>query len=103
MAEDYPVNVTVGENVTVLVSVTNREHVTTSYILITKFANNTIFIDRFTINDQEAWSKIYTFSPTTTGDNQKLEFLLYKERIADPPYQETHLWINVRRANNEMG
>jgi uncharacterized membrane protein len=38
---------------------------------------------------------IYVFFFKKTGDNLKLEFLLYKEDNITAPYRDLHLWVNV--------
>jgi uncharacterized membrane protein len=47
-----------------------------------------------TLADKAKWEQEVSFSPSKTGDNQKVGFLLYKgsENISS---QELHLWIDV--------
>ncbi len=43
----------------------------------------------------EKWEQKLGFTPQHTGDNQKVEFLLYKG--SDPsPYNSLHLWVSVK-------
>ena len=46
--------------------------------------------------DKAKWEQEVSFSPSKTGDNQKVEFLLYKGGELAPS-QELHLWIEVKK------
>jgi uncharacterized membrane protein len=41
------------------------------------------------------WTEIVGFAPDRAGDEQKVEFLLYRDGESKP-HQELHLWINVK-------
>jgi uncharacterized membrane protein len=40
------------------------------------------------------WENEIGFAPAHTGENQKVEFLLYKDPSAGV-YNSLHLWVNV--------
>ncbi len=42
----------------------------------------------------DKWEGEIGFAPTHTGENQKVEFLLYRQRQSET-YRSLHLWINV--------
>ena len=48
-----------------------------------------------TLADNQTWEQQVSFSPSKPGDNQKVEFLLYKGGELTPS-QELHLWIDVK-------
>jgi uncharacterized membrane protein len=50
------------------------------------------------LQPDEKWEQEIRFAPQQTDDNQKVEFLLYKDN-ANSPYDSLHLWINVKQAN----
>jgi uncharacterized membrane protein len=108
-ADNYPSNLTVGENGTVIIGIANHEHRTVNYnvelwLVKASFIDNStqvnsmFFVDRFNISlnstpvDLEGnwtpqWQMPYTFSFNITGQ-YKLWFLLYKDGapvLPNPP------------------
>jgi len=47
------------------------------------------------LEHDEKWEGEISFVPTVAGDNQKAEFLLYKNGEREP-YLKLHLWVNVK-------
>ena len=43
----------------------------------------------------EEWKEVVGFTPNRAGDNQNVEFLLYRQRQSEV-YQRLHLWVDVR-------
>jgi uncharacterized membrane protein len=43
----------------------------------------------------ETWESPFTFRATRTGEDQKLEFSLYKDGIMNEVYRSLHLWVDV--------
>ena len=139
IAEDYPTYLTAGENTSLILGVANHEGQTIEYTIEvwlinqTKFYNETTkknetvynymwFIDKIVIilNGTPAdidkllepqWEYNYTFAINKTGENLKLQFLLFKDITEDykqnenyhniaeekinNAYRKTHLWITV--------
>jgi uncharacterized membrane protein len=52
------------------------------------------YIESITLADGEEWRQEIGFTPLKTGDNQKVEFILYKDNEAEP-YRSLHIWVNV--------
>jgi uncharacterized membrane protein len=46
------------------------------------------------LEDEAKWERDVNFIPSETGDNQKIEFLLYKDK-QDTPYLTLNIWLNV--------
>jgi uncharacterized membrane protein len=46
--------------------------------------------------DKEKWEKQVSFTPTSVGENQKVEFLLYKGGQVEP-YLSLRLLIDVKQ------
>lgn len=46
------------------------------------------------LKHKEKFEQTVTFTPTRPGDNQKVEFLLYKDGQTNV-YESLHLWIEV--------
>ncbi len=119
MATDYPRNMTVGENKTVLLSVKSFEHRPTNYTIVIVLTNQTNY--NFTVEeDSIAWTQTHSLSPyggiaqdfslehleyynqtfnfsVTDPGTWKLQFLLYTEGqpLTQDSYREVHLWLNV--------
>ena len=47
------------------------------------------------LSDNEKWERLVTFTPTTIGEKQKVEFILYKEN-KNNQYLKLNLWIDVK-------
>ena len=95
-ATDYPKELRVGEEGRAIVGIINREHATVSYwveVKIDGVKNNQV--QTITLEYDEKWEEIVSFTPDRAGDNQKVEFLLYKSGEGEP-YLKLHLWVNVK-------
>jgi len=111
--EGYPENFTVGEPQQLTVGIQNNEHQSTEYTTLVELQrvsirNNstrvreTERLDRFetTLAANETWHHQHRVTPSLTGDDLRLAYLLYK---GDPPanpsvenaYREVHLWVDV--------
>ncbi len=94
-AMDYPSEMAVGEEGEVIVGIINQEHGTVSYrmkVRIDGSKNNEV--GPIVSSDEQKWEEIVSFTPHRARDNQKAEFLLYKEGQSEA-YQSLHLWVNV--------
>ncbi len=94
-AYDYPTNVTSGNNSTLIVGVVNHEYAPVNYTMRIVLANSTILQRNMTLQHNETWQQMENYSLERIGDQQKLEFLLYKEGNFTGPYRDLHLWVNV--------
>ncbi|MGD0951589.1 MAG: DUF1616 domain-containing protein [Methanotrichaceae archaeon] len=94
-AYDYPTNVTVGNKSIVIVGVVNHEYAEVNYTMRLRLNNSTILSQELTLQNNQTWEKPERYALEKPGDNQKLEFLLYKERNFTAPYRDLHLWVNV--------
>jgi uncharacterized membrane protein len=95
-AEGYPTELTVGEEVKVVLAIVNHEYVdNVAYsvkILINGEENKTIGLIH--LNNGEKWEETVGFIPKDAGEHEKVEFLLFKSGEAEP-YSSLHIWINV--------
>lgn len=102
-AEHYPEELKVGEEGRVILGIVNHEQERASYKV-------EVWIDgekaklriegedrdeiKVELEHEQEWEKVVGIVPQTTGENQKMEFVLYKEGgpyFEEPPY----LWIDV--------
>lgn len=94
MAQDYPNELTVGEEVELIIGIINHESVNTSYQVRIEIDGEQIEETRLvTLTNEQKWEESVTFTLTKTGDEQKVEFLLYRNNESES-YLSTHLWIN---------
>jgi len=95
-ANDYPKTLVLGEEARVIVGIINREYEIVSYwveVEIDGVRNN--HTGTLKLAHDEKWEEIVSFTPDRTGDNQKVEFILYKNGGSEP-YLKLNLWVNVK-------
>jgi uncharacterized membrane protein len=93
----YPKQFAVGEAGKITVGIVNHEHQPFSYhvtALIGGEESDTI--GPVLLQDGEKWEGEITFTPKVPGDNQKVEFLLFKGNENQPSLDPLRLWINVK-------
>jgi uncharacterized membrane protein len=96
-AIDYPSKLRVGEKGKVIVGVTNHEQVEASYrmeVRIDGMINNGV--GPITLDDGQKWEEIISFTPDRAGDNQKVEFFLYKNGESEPYLKPLYLRLDVK-------
>ena len=97
MAEEYPTNLTVGEEGEVIIGIVNHEYAAVTYQLELKVNGEVIDQKSIVLTHNETWEGPLTFKPKKAGEDQKLEFLLYKEGLKETePYRALHLWVDVK-------
>ena len=95
-AEGYPEELKLGEEGKVIAGIINREQEVVTYrveILIDSDRNSGV--GPVTLVDGEKWEGVVGFIPHKTGNNQKVEFLLYRQGW-DGIYRELRLWVDVQ-------
>ncbi len=109
VAADYPSSVTTDETIPLEVGVESHELDAEEYTLIVRLealdgdevrAQDRLAEEQFTLEPGEEWRTSLELSPTMTGEDLRLSFLLFRE---DPEffvnqraaYRHTHLWIDV--------
>ncbi len=95
MMENYPQEVVLGEQAEITLGIRNHENRVGSYtVAVILNGEKVLGIGPISITDKEQWREDITLVPTRIGEDQKVEFLLYKGEGAEP-YQELHLWLDV--------
>lgn len=95
-AQYLPHEIVLGATADVTVGVVNHEGKEVNYSVRVRLAGDEVrAIDGVVLKNSESWEEAITLTPTTAGDDQKVEFLLYMEGEAEP-YRELRLWIDVR-------
>lgn len=94
-ADSYPIEVPMGEAAKVTVGIINQEHEDTSYqveIILDGIRN--MQISPVLLYHEDKWEQEVSFTSMEVGENQKVEFVLYKD---GEPYRTLFLWIDVVR------
>ena len=94
-AYDYPTQVQAGNKSAVIVGVVDHEYALVNYSLQMNLNNTTILSRNLTLQQNQTWQEPVSYVLTKIGDQQKLEFFLYKDGNLTAPYRDLHLWVNV--------
>ncbi|HTX60922.1 MAG TPA: DUF1616 domain-containing protein [Methanobacterium sp.] len=94
-AGNYPTNLTVNESGTLIIGIVNHEGAPTNYQLAVKLNNNTITQQNISLQNNEKKETTFTFTPNQTGNNQTLDFYLFKLPDTQNVYRFLELLINV--------
>jgi len=94
-AGNYPTNLSVGENGNLTINIINNEGSPANYQLVVYIGNDTLENQSFKLANKEKEEIPFTFQPKQSGNQQKLEFLLYKLPNSQQPYRYLDLIINV--------
>jgi uncharacterized membrane protein len=93
-ASDYPTNLTVGQTANVTVGVVNHENGDINYTLVVTLNNKTVTTESFSLANNQTWQGSISFTATTRGSGQKLEFDLYKSGDANV-YRSVYLFVTA--------
>ena len=94
-AQDYPTELMVGEEGAVTAVVVNREHQKVTYRVETAVNGVTCGdMGPVTLEDGGKWQQTAGFTLDRTGDDQKMEFQLYR-LDRDGVYSSLHLWVDA--------
>lgn len=115
VAGGYPETMATGENASFVLSVTNREGQQTTYTVVAELQRMTASdggnaqaigaaseIGRFekTVDAGETWRRPHTVTPSITGENVRVTYLLYRgDAPANPDresaYRSVYFWTTV--------
>ena len=93
-ASNYPTDLKVGEEGKVIIGIVNHEYENVTYRLEVNFNGSLIHKEQVFLIENEKWESPFTFKATDKGENQKLEFLIYKDQQIEA-YRTLHLFISV--------
>ena len=95
-AENYPKDITLGQSAPVLLGIVNREKQPATYGFEVLVDNTTIYSkEGINLQNDEKWEGEVPVKPPAIGENQKVEFYLYKNNVPEP-YLKLHLFVNIR-------
>ena len=93
MADNYPTDLKIGQNGTVIIGAVNHEYQTVDYSLRVLYNGTDIYRENIHLDDNQTYTKNYTFTAEKNGTSE-LEFLLYKDGTNDT-YRSLHLWVKA--------
>ena len=95
-AADYPTEISTGEEASVILGIINHEQEKTSY-LVEIIIDGISYSEKGPLNleNDEKWESKVSFQSDKPGNDQKVEFLLYRDGQSEV-YRTLHLWIDVR-------
>ena len=92
----HPLELVAGEETSLTVGIINQERETVSYRVEVRIGgekNNEV--GPIVLEHGGRWEGEVSFMPQMPGENQKLEFLLYKNGEAEPRFKPIHLWVDI--------
>lgn len=95
-AADYPTNLSVGEEATVIVGVGNQERQATRYTVVARLGDRIVTERSVELAVDDSREITVTFAPRRSGD-QQLRLLLYRGVSTDAggPYRSLRLSLHV--------
>jgi uncharacterized membrane protein len=95
-AADYPTELKVGEEGSVTVGIINHEGKEVSYrVEVAIGGDKSTEVGPVTLADEQKWEGEVGFMPEVVGQDQKVEFLLYKDSEVEPYLEPLQLWVDV--------
>lgn len=93
-ASDYPTNLSVGQNASLIIGIVNHENKNVDYQLIVT-SNNVVMSDQnITVSNGNKTEIPYSFSSNTPG-NKTIDFILYKLPDNTNVYRSLRLFVTV--------
>lgn len=92
-AEDYPSDLYILENNSIIVGVENHEQQVMNYTLRVKMGNYLLEEREITLGHQDKWKEKLDLTPRHLGRHLKLEFALLRGE-SERPYRSVHLWVD---------
>ena len=94
IASDYPTDLKFEEEGTVIIFIVNHEYENIAYLLKISFNDSLIHEELIFLDENEKMEISFTFKATKKGENQKIDFLLYKDQHIEA-YRKLHLWVRI--------
>ena len=97
-ATDYPLELVLGEQGKVILGIINQEDQETAYFVEVRIEEDTVReIGPIGLASEEKWEQEVAFAPLKVGEEQRVDFLLFKAEESQPHHQ-LQLPLNVRGA-----
>ena len=93
MMQGYPTNFTLGNEQSVIVGITNHEDRDVNYTLVARLndsqTSDTLYTGTVAVANGENVQKTIALTPNRTGNDTRIDFLLYRDNDLTTPYRET--------------
>ncbi|MTK64956.1 MAG: DUF1616 domain-containing protein [Methanobacterium sp.] len=93
-ASDYPTNLTIGQNGSVIIGIVNHEYQTENYELVISSNGTVMNQQNITLTSGNQTQIPYSFTAGTVG-YKNIQFLLYKLPDTNNVYRSLHLYVNM--------
>ncbi|MHB8085425.1 MAG: DUF1616 domain-containing protein [Dehalococcoidia bacterium] len=94
-AENYTRDVKLGSPISLTMGIVNHEQAETVYTgKVTIDGVDNRALPTITLAPEQKQEQVISFDPTKVGQNQKVEFLLFRNAETEP-YLTLHIWVNV--------
>ncbi len=121
VADNYPKQLTRGQQKTMFVGITNQEHQEMSYTVVveiqrvrtsgeqaTVLEESELHQFRTKLGPNETWRQKHAIQPTIAGDRLRLTYLLYTgpppaNPSVDNAYRSLHVWFDVSTGSGSQG
>ncbi len=96
-AENYPIDLKIGEESSVIVGIINHEGREARYRVEVLIDSEKITeTEQVALVNEQKWEDEVSFVPEVAGEYQKVEFFLYKDDDVKPYLNPVYLWVDVR-------
>ena len=96
MAGDYPRQLTLGEQGEVILGILNQEYQESTYFVEIRIDGDKVQeIGPISLAFEEKWELATAFTPQKAGEDQRVDFLLFKDEKSQP-YHRLQIWIDVK-------
>ena len=97
----YPDELSIGDTGQVKITIANHEGALVSY-RVHVYMGGTITDDigPVILGDGEEWRGLAEFSPRQPGEDQEVEFLLYRDGNSRPYLEPLYIWVDVPFTGN---
>jgi uncharacterized membrane protein len=97
-ATDYPLELASGEQGKVILGIINREEQKMTYFVEVRIEGDKVQeVGPIGLAPEEKWEQEVTFTPLKVGEDQRIDFLLFKDEDSQP-YHQLQLPLKVRGA-----
>jgi len=92
-ASDYPTALKTGDEGKLIIGIVNHEYENITYHLKVNFNGSLLHEENVFLIANEKWETPFNFIAESIGNNQKIEFILYKDQKI---YRTLHIWVDVK-------
>ncbi len=95
-ADDYPDRLSTKEVGSVIAGIVNHEDTEAAYRIEAVVGSKKISeVGPIHLADEEKWEGGVNWLAESPGENQKIEFLLYRDDEVEPYLDPLHLWVDI--------